>query len=103
MVPCGLESFAVDTEFAGFVLFEQVKGDAVEHGEVLRGVTGAFAAEVFAEGYIEHPVQFVFDAPVLSNESIQPCGVRRKTGEVITRAGCFKMQSSIVGHLLQNR
>jgi len=34
-------------------LFEQVEGDAVEYGEVLRRIAGAFAVEVFAEAHIQ--------------------------------------------------
>lgn len=54
---------AVHTSFRGFVLFDQVEGDAVEHGEVLRGIRGAFAVEIFARADIDHPVQLVLDAP----------------------------------------
>ncbi len=85
MVPSSLESFAVDTGFTDFVLLEEVEGDAVEQGEVLRGVTGAFAAVVHAESYIEHPVEFVFDASVPADESIQAGGVGREAGDVKTR------------------
>ena len=69
MVPGGIEAFSLDSAFAGFILLEQIESDAVEHGEVLRGVAGAFAAEVFTEAYVEHPVQFVFDAPVLADHA----------------------------------
>ena len=34
-------------------MFEQVEGDAVEYGEVLRRIAGAFAVEVFAEAHIQ--------------------------------------------------
>ena len=46
---------------------DQVEGDTVEQGEVLGGVSGAFAVLVLAEGHIQHPVQLVFDAPVLAD------------------------------------
>jgi hypothetical protein len=52
----------VDAAFGGFVLFEQVESNAVEHGEVLCGIARAFVVEVFAEADIEHPVQLTFDA-----------------------------------------
>ena len=84
MVPGGLQSFAVDAPFAGFVLLEQAEGETVEHGEVPRGVTGAFAAEIFAAGRIQHPAQFVFDAPVLADELMQPRGVGREACHVRT-------------------
>jgi hypothetical protein len=63
-------------------LFEQVESDAIENGEVLRGVAGAFAVEVFAEADIEHPVQFVFDAPVLADGAVQSRGVGLEAGDV---------------------
>ena len=68
MVPGGIEAFSLDAAFAGFLLLEHIESDAVEQGEVLRGVARAFAAEVFAEADVEHPVQFVFDAPVLADQ-----------------------------------
>ena len=38
-------------------MLEQVEGDAVEYGEVLRGMACAFAIVVFAEADVERPVQ----------------------------------------------
>ena len=67
VVPSGLEALSFDAELACFVLSEQVKGDAVEDGEVLRGISGAFAVQVFAEADIECPVELVVDAPVVAN------------------------------------
>ena len=72
IVPASLEAFAFHPEFAGFFLLEQVERDAVEHGVVLCGMAGAFAVKVFSETDIEGPVQFVFDAPVLSDGAVQP-------------------------------
>ena len=57
-----MESFSLDASLGGFVLFEDVECDALEDGEVLRGVAGSFAAKVFVEIHVQHPVQFVFDA-----------------------------------------
>ena len=34
MVPGGSESLSVDAQFAGFVRFEQIEGDAVDHSQV---------------------------------------------------------------------
>jgi hypothetical protein len=65
VIPTSFEALAFDASSAGFVLLEQVEGDADEEGEVLRRVALPFAAEVFAEAHIEHPMQFVFDAPAL--------------------------------------
>src|SRR5712692_9790407 len=49
LIPGGFEPFPLDPAFGGFVLFEQVEGNTVEDGEVLRRMACAFAAEVFAE------------------------------------------------------
>ena len=84
MVPGGFEALSLDPSFGRFVLFEQVEGDAIEDGEVLRGVSGAFAVEVFTEAHIEHPMQFVFDAPVLADHRVQPGGIGPETGDVVT-------------------
>src|SRR5208283_2446869 len=83
MVPGGVEAFSLDTAFAGFLLFKHVESDAVEQGEVLGGVAGTFAAEVFAEAYVEHPVQLVFDAPVLADRAVQPRRVGGEAGDVV--------------------
>jgi len=42
---------------------------------ILCGVALAFAAEVFAESDVEHPMQFVFNAPVLADDAVQLCGI----------------------------
>ena len=46
-------------------------------------VAGAFAAEVFAEADVEHPVQFVFDAPVLADRAVQPRRIGLEAGDVV--------------------
>ena len=83
MVPGCFEAFALDAAFERLFLFEQIQGNAVEQGEVLGGMTGAFAVQVFAEVDIQHPVQFVFDAPVLANALIQPHRVGLEAGDVV--------------------
>jgi len=83
VVPGGIEAFAFDASFAGILLLEHIESDTVEQGEVLRGVASAFAAEVLAEAYVEHPVQFVFDAPVLADGAVQPRRIGGETGDVV--------------------
>jgi hypothetical protein len=73
VVPCCVESFSLDSSVGGLVVLEDVEGDAIEEGEVLRGVSCSFSAEVFAEADIEHPMQLVFNAPVLSDGPVEPC------------------------------
>ena len=77
----------MDSALAGFVLFEQVEGDAIENGEVLGGVAGAFAVEVFAKADIEHPVQLVLDAPVLTNGAVQTRRIGFETGDGVAGFG----------------
>ena len=80
----------MDAALGGFVLFERIEGDAVEHREVLRGMAGAFAIQVLAEADIEHPMQFVLDAPVLATGCIQPLRIGPQAGDVVADfALCF--------------
>jgi hypothetical protein len=71
---------AFDAELACSVLSEQVESDAVEDREVLRGVSGSFAVQVFCEANIEGPVQLVFDAPVVANGLVQARRVEAEAG-----------------------
>ena len=66
-----------------FVLFEQIEGDSVEDGEVLCGVASAFAVQVFAEADVQHPVQFIFDPPVLADHSVQSRRIGTEAGDVV--------------------
>ena len=52
MIPSGLESFSLDSALQCFFLFEDIEGDSVEDGEVLRGVACPFSAEVFSEAHV---------------------------------------------------
>jgi len=70
VIPCGFESFSLDSSVQRLFLFEQVEGDAVEQREVLCRVSSAFSVQVFAEAHVEDPVQFVFNAPMLANYRI---------------------------------
>ena len=63
-------------------MFEDVEGDSVEQREVLRGVACPFSAEVFAETHIQHPVQLVFDGPVLSDGAVQASRIGLEAGDV---------------------
>jgi hypothetical protein len=38
---------------------------------VLRRMACSFSVQVFAKAHVEHPMQFVFDAPVLANHAVQ--------------------------------
>jgi hypothetical protein len=81
VVPRCFEAFSLDSALGRFVLSEQVEGYAVEDGEVLCGVASAFAVKVFAKTHIQHPVQFVFDPPVLADHRVQPRGIGSEAGD----------------------
>jgi hypothetical protein len=66
-----LESFSFGAERVGFVVFEQIEGDAVDEREVSRGVDVSVAKEAFAEADFEHTVQLVFDSPLPTEGQIQ--------------------------------
>jgi hypothetical protein len=44
IIPGGLQAFTANAALGGRVFLDQVQSDAVEQGEVLGGVSGAFAA-----------------------------------------------------------
>jgi hypothetical protein len=46
-------------------------------------VTSAFAVKVFAKTHIKHPVQFVFDPPVLADHRVQSRGIGSEAGDVV--------------------
>ena len=73
----------MDTSLGTLVLFEQVERDAVEHGEVMGGMSGAFAIQILAEAHVERPVQLVFEAPVPSIGAIQPRRIRAEARDVV--------------------
>jgi len=56
-----LKALSFVAEPGSFVHSEQVEGDAVENGEVLCGISGAFAVRVLSEADMEGPVELVFD------------------------------------------
>lgn len=64
LVPCGEESFVLDSDACGFFVLEHTESEAADEAEVGVGVTFADAALVFAERHVELPVQAVFDTPV---------------------------------------
>lgn len=70
-----MEAFPFDASLGSVVLFEHVQSNALEDGEVLGGVSGSFTAKVFIEIHVQHPVQFVLNAPVLADDGVESFGV----------------------------
>ena len=80
MVPCGFESFAHDGALESSFLFEQIQRYAVESRKVFRRM--ACWLSVFAKAHVEHPMQFVFGASVLTDHAVQPRRVGPEAGDV---------------------
>jgi hypothetical protein len=59
----GFFAFVFEAEFLR-AFFEGVEGYVFDDGKVEGGVIGAELAEVVAEGYIQRPVQDIFDVPL---------------------------------------
>ena len=67
MIPRGFESFGLDAAFQRGFAFKQVDGHMLNDSEIFRGVVFTDPAVVFAESYVQAPVQSIFDAPVLTD------------------------------------
>jgi len=82
LVAGGLEPFAPGAAFESCFLFSRLSAmrlsseKFVPHGQRV-------SVQVFAEADIQYPVQFVFDAPVLAHDRVQPRRIRPETGDVI--------------------
>ncbi len=78
---------------AGFVVFsffEQFEANSAQNGKILRRVTYADSAIVFAQCELQYPVHAVFDAPVRPYNPTQRRRLGRQTADVIPalHAGC---------------
>ena len=56
-------------------LFEQVEGDVLDDGEVLRAEAVSQPAEIIVEDDVEDPMEAVFDAPVGAGGAGQEHGI----------------------------
>jgi hypothetical protein len=83
MVPGSFKPLSPDARLEGCFLFGQVQGHAVEQPEVLRRISGALRAQIRAQGHVEHPVELVFDAPVLADHIVQSLSTWLEAGDVI--------------------
>ena len=83
MIPAGVELFALDSAFFGFLAFEQVQGEAAQGGEIFRRETGAGAAVIFAKAHIQDPVEFVFHALVTAHRPRKGLDLERQTRQVV--------------------
>ena len=63
-LPSGLELFGMDATFGSFLLFEQVEGNVPQDSQVFRSLILAYPTVIFVHGYIQDPVQFIFNGPM---------------------------------------
>lgn len=63
VIPSSSFEFSSDGAFLS-VCFDEIEGDASQHGEVEGGVVGSGAGVVFVENDIHDPMQLVLDAPM---------------------------------------
>ena len=80
----------MDSDLCGLVLFEDGQGDALYAREVFGAVLCADAALVLSEAYLEGPMEFVLDAPVLADDVPRGLGgTWTGAGEVAALGGGF--------------
>ena len=92
MIPSCLETFGLDSPFEGLFAFEQVDAYMTQDGKIFRGMIFSYTAVVFPEGYIQAPVQTVFNAPVVSDGFGNSRGMVFKTGYEV---GIFSIHFSV--------
>ena len=80
-----MEAFVFGAAFVGGFLPQQAHSQAADGGEVRGSVAVLWAALVFAEDHIEHPVLAVFDRPVATNRHRQKCRLRGVAADVEAR------------------
>ncbi len=84
MIPACVELFAPDASFFSFLSFEHIEGESAEGGEVFRRITSAGSALVLPEANIQHPVQFVFHAPVAAHGPGECFHAQRQTRQIVS-------------------
>jgi len=68
----------------------QVEGDVLEHGKVVRGGFGTGAHLVVVEGHIHDPVQSVLDRPVRADRLTDAFGIGGQAADIQAQLmGCF--------------
>ena len=66
LVPASPFSRCFDADFSAFVLFDKVEGKMPYDAQVGGSMPYSYSALILAKGYIETPMQAVFDTPMTS-------------------------------------
>ena len=83
MIPWGVELFALDASFLGFLPVKQIHGHAPEACEVFRRMPFPGTAVILAHDHVENPVTGVFHAPVTPDGAGEQPDIQLWTGEEI--------------------
>jgi hypothetical protein len=83
MIPTGVELLALDAALLGFLSFQQVQRQPAQCRQILRREAGARPALVIAKTNVQHPVQFVFHAPVTAHRPRERLHAQRQTRQKI--------------------
>src|SRR2546430_11110436 len=67
--PSGFESPSFDATRGRLLLFQGVERHMSQHHKVLLAVILAHATGVFLKGDVEHPMQTIFDTPVVADRA----------------------------------
>jgi hypothetical protein len=82
LIPASPFSRAFDTDLSRFVLFDKVQGKMPYDAQVGGSMPDSYPALVLAKGYIETPMQTVFDTPVTSGCLSEDPSITAQTGNV---------------------
>ena len=74
-VPGTFKPFGMDTHFSGLLLAQQVQDDMSDNGHVGRTIAFAILMTVFSKSNIQHPVELVFNAPMMADVAQKLLGI----------------------------
>jgi hypothetical protein len=77
-IPSCLEPFGMDAHTRGFFLTQQIEADVAQNCEIFVGMTEPNPRFILSKGHIQHPMQAVFNSPVVSDSGGEGFD-RRKT------------------------
>jgi len=83
LIPASPFSRAFNTDFSRFVLFDKVEGEMPYDAQVGGSMPDSYPALVLAKGYVETPMQTVFDTPMTSGCLTEDPSITGQTGDVV--------------------
>ena len=99
IVPASGEAFPLDSSLKAFVLFEKVKSNMPNDGNVLGGESLPNPTVVFTEGHVKTPVESILDAPMASDGLRYGFGGIRDAGDKqATHSGDFFSYMTLAFH-----